>query len=152
MACGWGGGGNVGVFSLTTGCLTGTGWAGGGGGGVGLGGSMICDSISTGTMTSMARWISPCCKAHSAATWNNTTLPAMTTLRLKAGAADRGGGAGMKSLDDVARPKVHAACWRSGAPRRTAWRSYLRKIHQADPTTKIRLAPMVKTYSMLCSP
>jgi hypothetical protein len=35
----------------------------------------------TGTTTSTMRCNKPACKAHSAATWNNTTLATMTGVR-----------------------------------------------------------------------
>jgi len=65
-------------FGGSTG-LGGSGGLGGGGGGGGGGSAWLM--AMTGTTTSTMRCSRPWCKAHSAATWNNTTLETMTGVR-----------------------------------------------------------------------
>ena len=130
------------------------GWGGGGGGGggsdFGFGGSTNWLSISTGITTSAARRSNPLCSAQSAAAWNRMTPPAMTTLRER----PRTEGGGAKRSDTINHSNAGTA---KGAPiaakplrRRHA--RYLRKIHQTEPATRIRLPPSAETSSMPCFP
>ena len=81
MASGMGAGA-TGVFAICF--LTGSaGFAVGGGvSTLGAGGSINCDSSSTGTTSSAARISKPLCKVHINPTCNATTAKAMTALRL----------------------------------------------------------------------
>jgi adenylate kinase len=71
-------------FGLLTTCLTGSGGFGGVGAVLGVGKSTICAKTSTGTMISTARINKPVCSAQIAKAWNNSTEPAIKTLRLAA--------------------------------------------------------------------
>ena len=91
MATGWGAGRGR-TTGLTTRCFTGVGagsTTGFGRSTFGAGGSISWDSISIGTTIWAVRCNRPACSAHSAAMWANTTLPAMTALRLKPAAKGR---------------------------------------------------------------
>ena len=102
--------------------------------------------ISTGMTTSAARRSRPLCNAQSAATWNRTTLPAMSALREKPRTE---GGDGEKRSDTI----EHSSAGRRSRRRvqQTAG-CYLRKIHQAEPLTMIRLMPRAEKSSMSCFP
>ncbi len=148
MARGCGAGGRVGALVLTTGCLMG---AGGGGGGatLGWGVSMNSLSISTGTTISIALRTNPLCKAQIARPWKTSTLLTITALRLKRG-REKEGDKGAVLFIECGRKQSLPPC--EGRAEGRSLKIYLRKIHQAEPTTRIRLPPSVPRSSMPCFP
>ena len=100
MATGRGGGG----VRTSLGLGAGGGGGGGGGGSLGLGGSMNSLRISTGITTSAALRISPLWSAQRAATWNSTTLPAITAFRERPNVV----GGGEEKRSDTIYPSIRA--------------------------------------------
>lgn len=122
------------------------GGGGGGGNSLGFGGSMNSLRISTGMTTSAARRSKPLCSAQSAATWNNTTPPAMTALRERPRAEV---GEEEKRSDTI---KIRVRVLQKVPDAAEPLLAYLRKIHQTEPVTKIKLPPSAERSSMLCFP
>ena len=125
------------------------GGGGAGGGGVtlggdgGAGGAMNSLSNCAGTITSAALRNRPDCSAQMPATCSATTEPTITALR-------RAPPGGAKRSDwDI--KMIAASAFRTGA-RGQKDLSYLRKIHQAEPATRIRLPASVDRSSMPCFP
>ena len=123
----------------------GGGWTGGGGSlASGAGGVMNSASTCAGITISAALRSRPVCSAQRATAWKSTTDRMMTALRLRPGAganlSDEDIGRGCKDLGGV----VPLSRGPIG--------NYLRKIHQAEPTTNIRLPARVESNGMWSFP
>jgi hypothetical protein len=103
--------------------------------------------ISTGMTTSAARRSRPLCSAQSAATWKSTTPLAISALRER----PRKEGGGEEKRSDTIKHSSAGTLEGAGCSKPPAV-TYLRKIHQAEPVTTIRLMPSAEKSSMPCFP
>ena len=108
------------------------------------GGVMNSASTWAGITISAARRSRPVCSAQRATAWKSTTDRMMTALRLRPGA-----GANL-SDEDIGRGSMDLG---GVVPlSRGPIGIYLRKIHQAEPTTNIRLPARVESNGMWSFP
>lgn len=131
--------------------------AGAGAGGSGAGGAMNCAMTSAAMIWGSGGRLMPFCKAQMPAAWSATTTPVIMVLwpRAPAGASCSEEDIGSKNrLKQPVGPALWASAvrWESIVRLCVPRGNYLRKIHQEQPKTKIKLPAMVEKNAMLCSP